>query len=166
MGRTCSQGRCDVSERDWPAALDQRIEDVAAAEDPYEVSRDVRRIALEHSDTSRVARRLFSIWDGLGASSGSAMRQAAREWAAARDEAAARGAYLDRWEAAAKTARGARSDPPAAPQGIVGHGRRSSSLYVTFPHLLDLFVRSVSYVARLMVALFRAARDRHRRDAV
>ena len=165
MGRTCSDVRCGVSERDWPAALDQRIEDVATAEDPYEVSRDVRRIAREHSDTSRVASRLFSIWDGLGARGAGAMREAAREWSATRDEAAARDAYLDRWEAAAKTALGARSDPATAPRAIVGHGRRSSSLYVTFPQVIDLVVRSVSYVARVMAALLRAPRDRRRRDS-
>jgi hypothetical protein len=165
VGRTCSDVRCGVSERDWPAALDQRIEDVATARDPSEVSRDVRRIALDHSGTSRAASRLFSIWDCLGASSTGAMREAAREWSAARDDAAARDAYLDRWEAAAKVSLGARSDPSAASQAIVGHGRRSSSLYVSFPQFLDLVVRSVSYVARLMGALIRAARDRRRRNS-
>jgi hypothetical protein len=97
-----------VGGRDWPEELDRRVAAVATAPDPYEAALEVTNCAVDHLVTSLVASRLYQIWaalqdrfeqrEGEAPEALAAMRRAAAEWRAAKDDAAAREAYLDHWQ--------------------------------------------------------------------
>lgn len=64
--------------------------------------------AVDYLTTSVIVSRLYQVWGDLTdqfelkpeerAEALNAMKQAAGEWIAARDDAAARASYLDRWQ--------------------------------------------------------------------
>jgi hypothetical protein len=97
-----------VDERDWPEELDLRIATVATADDPYQAALKVTGCAVDYLVTSVVASRLYQVWaalqDWLELKAGeeadalAAMRRAASEWLVAKDDRAAREAYLDHWQ--------------------------------------------------------------------
>ena len=99
---------CRVDEREWPQGLDSCIAAVVTAGNPYDAALDVTGFAVDFLVVSVVASRLYQIWAALQdrielnrvetAEGLSAMRRAAGEWLAAKDDQAAREAYLDRWQ--------------------------------------------------------------------
>jgi hypothetical protein len=91
-----------------PEELDRRIAAVPAARNPYQAALEVTSCAADLLVSSAVASRLYQLWSALQdwfelkpgeeAEAVAAMRRAATEWLAARDDLMAREAYLDRWQ--------------------------------------------------------------------
>lgn len=87
--------------------LDALIAQAPTAEDPYEVGLAIMSAAVEPMLTSDIASRQYVLWGGLtdrlelkpeeGADALTAMRQAATEWQAVKDDSTARDEYFDRW---------------------------------------------------------------------
>ncbi|MBJ7518749.1 MAG: hypothetical protein JHC84_03535 [Solirubrobacteraceae bacterium] len=98
-----------MDERDWPEELDRLIEAVASADEPYQAALAVTACADEFLPSSAVASGVYLIWQALqdryelrpeseDDRTFAAMRRAAAEWAAVKDDATARAEYLDRWQ--------------------------------------------------------------------
>ena len=100
-----------MDELDRPKALvelDAVIAKVATADDPYVVVvSELCGCALEATSTSEIAYRLYRLWAELSdwqelrpeskPEADAAMRRAATEWVAVKDDATARDRYLDHW---------------------------------------------------------------------
>jgi hypothetical protein len=97
-----------VGQRDWPKQLDDRIAAVAAASNPYEESSFVLGCAVDYLLTSITASRLYQVWAALQdwfdlnvaerPEALAAMRRAASEWVAVKDDPLSRDTYLDHWQ--------------------------------------------------------------------
>lgn len=87
--------------------LDVLIAQVPTAENPYKVGLDIMSAAVEPMRTSDIASRQYVMWGGLTdwlelkpeeeAEALAAMRRAASEWQAVKDDFAARERYFDHW---------------------------------------------------------------------
>ena len=85
-----------MGERDWPSQLDDLIAAVATASNPYEASSFVLGCAVDYLVTSLTASRLYQVWAALHdwfdlnaaerPDALAAMRQAAGEWVAVKDD--------------------------------------------------------------------------------
>ncbi len=107
-----------MDEKDWPSELDELIDEVGTADDPYEAALRVQGCAVNYLTESVVASRLYQIWASLtdafdlqpvehplvhhrtGGRDGALadMRRASSEWRPARDDALSRQTYLNHWQ--------------------------------------------------------------------
>jgi hypothetical protein len=96
-----------VDEKDWPSELDELIDGVERADDPYEAALSVLGCAVNYMTESVVASRLYQIWAELTdafelqqdrARALTEMRRASSEWPPIRDDSLSRQTYLNHWQ--------------------------------------------------------------------
>jgi hypothetical protein len=95
-------------DEEWPQELDRRIAAVVTAKDPYQAALKVTSSATDFLVTSVVTSRLYQIWAALQdrielkldeePEGVTAIRRAASEWLAAKDDSATRETYLNHWQ--------------------------------------------------------------------
>jgi hypothetical protein len=100
----------DADEAETLAKVDALLESLLTANEPYWTAVEVMSAASDALITSLTACDLYRLWSGLTdwyelkpddrAAAVAAMRRAATEWQAVKDELAARDAYFKNWSQA------------------------------------------------------------------